>query len=128
MTQTGSFLPEYISFVFIAIILYLMLSTHPRPTKVYFINFLGVLLSAVEILLHRCIYDYIKHNMYSNALLICCAVYFVIYTIILCVIYIYIYPCFLIIKDSIQNACGYLPDYWPQSASLQTWFFFSVAK
>lgn len=90
MTQTGSFLPEYISFVFIAIILYLMLSTHPRPTKVYFINFLGVLLSAVEILLHRCIYDYIKHNMYSNALLICCAVYFVIYTIILCIIYIYI--------------------------------------
>ncbi len=90
MTQAGSFLPEYISFVFIVIILYLMLSTHPRPTKVYFINFLGVLLSSIEILLHRCIYDYIKHNMYSNALLICCAIYFIIYTVILCVIYIYI--------------------------------------
>ena len=119
MTQTGSFLPEYISFVFIAIILYLMLSTHPRPTKVYFINFLGVLLSAVEILLHRCIYDYIKHNMYSNALLICCAVYFVIYTIILCIIYIYI-SLLSYHKRQHTNACGYLPDYWPQSASLQT--------
>ncbi len=92
MTGSYNIISEYIILTLAILILYLMISTFPRKTSIYIVDFLGILFSILAIVLSRVIITLATHpeNFKPWLFNLVCMAYFMIYSTILELIYGYI--------------------------------------
>lgn len=92
MTGTYNIISEYITLTLSLLILYLMVSTYPRRTNIYIVDFLGIIFSIVEIVLFRIMLALTQTPSSYNPWIFnsICMLFFMVYSTILCLIYAYI--------------------------------------
>ena len=85
MAGSYNIISEYIILTLALLILYLMISTYPRRTSIYIVDFLGILFSILAIVLSRIILALATHPESFKPWLfnLVCMAYFMIYSTIL---------------------------------------------
>lgn len=74
-----------------ALIFYMMITSHPRRTGIYRLAFAGVVISGVEIIVHHCLFDFSRHHLHNVTMFAACSViYYYLYTVLLSLIYAYV--------------------------------------
>lgn len=85
MAGPYNFIPEYITLTLALLVLYLMISTYPRKTSIYIVDFLGILFCIMEIAVFRCLLYFLERPQTYSPLVFnsICLLYFALYTTML---------------------------------------------